>query len=1124
MQPSDLPKGWKKPPLPENEEERLAALHGFSLLDTPAEEVFDAITRIAAQICNAPIALISLVDRDRQWFKSNYGLPGVSETPRDSSFCAHAIAGDKLMEVPDAARDERFRANPLVTGGPKFRFYAGVPLDDGRGHKLGTLCVMDRHPRELSPAQRAMLEELSSIIVRTFEWRRRGVETGTRIGRLLDQSDNEIFVLDPQTLRCLYANRGAIANTGYALAELQSLDYFALFPSLDREMFLRDVAALRSGARKRIDCEAVCRRRDGSSYVSRSNLQFHPDSHPPVVTMMSEDITDRKRIEGELQAYVAGLTAVIAIQQEIATRSLDLETLMRLIVVRAREITGAKGAVIGLMEDNELIYRAATDEALSQLGQKLEMAGALSTAALREATALRCNEAQADPRVDRDACMRLGVRSLVVAPFYRDNRPAGVLKVFSGDAHAFTDQTAQLVQLLATTLGGAMHRHASDLAILEIARGASIESGRDFFKTLVTELAALLGASHVFIGQLAADGRQIRLVAANTKGDAREGIGHSVAGALCDHVLDGEPQVVTRDVKGRFPADDMLQKLDVEAYVGVPLVAADRKTIGLLAALFGAELSDPDRVQSMLQIFAARVASELERQHADRKLRDQTGVLQSVLDSIADGVIVADEHGRLLLVNPAARRIVGLPITEKVSLKNLPAHYGIHRADGKTLFPAEELPIIQAVQDRATDSVELVIRNAAFPDGIVISAHGRPLHGPDGQVRGGVMALRDVTQVKRSELEVRKLTLDLESRVRERTAEVESVNSELEARNDQNELLNELSKILQSCVNVAEGCDVLSKFVPRLFPDYGGGLYLQNAERKSLELRTAWGGALRSEELFGAEQCWGLRRGQLHFNDGRTSGLVCQHLHSGSAETLATMCVPLVAQGETIGLLYLERKAGAKRVSLRSDQSDPRLASTLAEQFALALANIQLRETLRNQSIRDPLTGLYNRRFLEESFRLEWARAQRKQTPLALMMVDVDHFKRYNDKHGHDAGDYVLRELGNLLARFIRESDIACRYGGEEFVLLLPGASGTDANSRARALLSEVRKLNLNFQGTHLGRISVSIGLAVYPDHVQDADGLLQAADAALYAAKGGGRDRVTAAGEKPRAKKRSTA
>jgi diguanylate cyclase (GGDEF)-like protein len=396
--------------------------------------------------------------------------------------------------------------------------------------------------------------------------------------------------------------------------------------------------------------------------------------------------------------------------------------------------------------------------------------------------------------------------------------------------------------------------------------------------------------------------------------------------------------------------------------------------------------------------------------------------------------------------------------------------------------------------------------------------------GPDGKARGGVVALRDVTQLKRSELEVRNLNLDLENRVKERTAEVEAAYSELETRNRENELLNELSRILQSCVNVAEGCDVLTKFVPRLFPGHGGGLYLYNAERRLLELRSAWGGAQHSEEIFSQEQCWALRRGQLHLNDGHTSGLVCQHLQSRAAHSLATICVPLVAQSETIGLLYLERKAGTRRESLQPDESDARLAGTLAEQFALALANIQLRETLRNQSIRDPLTGLYNRRFLEESLRREVSRAQRKESPLALMMVDVDHFKRYNDRHGHDAGDCVLRELGNLLARFIRESDIACRYGGEEFVLLLPGASAADAASRARALLAEVGRLDPVFQGSHLGRLTASIGVAVYPDHVQEGQSLFQAADAAVYAAKAGGRNRVVVAGDKPRSRKRSSA
>jgi diguanylate cyclase (GGDEF)-like protein len=474
-------------------------------------------------------------------------------------------------------------------------------------------------------------------------------------------------------------------------------------------------------------------------------------------------------------------------------------------------------------------------------------------------------------------------------------------------------------------------------------------------------------------------------------------------------------------------------------------------------------------------------------------------------------VTVADADGVVVMRNPAARRMLGVPAPDRMALGSLASHYGLFRADGQTPFPTDELPIMQAVRGQPTDGIELVVRNASFPEGRVVNLHGRPLIGADGQVRGGVVVFRDVTQLKRSEEQVRNMNLELEARVAARTAEVEAANRELEVRYHENELLSGLSKLLQSCVNVAEGGQVIANYGPQLFPDSSGVLYLANPERKSFDSAASWGAEVRSEEVLAGDECWALRRGQLHVADAGGASLVCRHVHAPSGENLAYQCVPLLAQGETVGLLYLEYAGAGALIS----DSARRLATTLAEQLALALGNIQLRERLRNQSIRDSLTGLFNRRFLEESLGRELARAERKETPLALLMVDADHFKRYNDQFGHDAGDHVLQALGQLLGEFIRESDIACRYGGEEFVLLLPGASQTDAAARARTLLDEVRRLALDFQGESLGRLTVSIGLAVFPDHGRDPEALFQMADAALYLAKEGGRDRLVIAGEK---------
>ena len=230
-----------------------------------------------------------------------------------------------------------------------------------------------------------------------------------------------------------------------------------------------------------------------------------------------------------------------------------------------------------------------------------------------------------------------------------------------------------------------------------------------------------------------------------------------------------------------------------------------------------------------------------------------------------------------------------------------------------------------------------------------------------------------------------------------------------------------------------------------------------------------------------------------------------------------SLCVPIMGQGHALGVLHLEF-APATELAGRSGPAEnlraslQLLASSVAGQTAMAFSSLNLRQRLQEQSIRDPLTDLFNRRFMDESLETEVLRATRNSRPLSLLLIDIDHFKRFNDTFGHDAGDHVLQCLADLLRKFFRASDVCCRHGGEEFAIILPDSSLQNAVVRAMSLRTEVKRLNLIYDKQNLGSVTVSIGVAAFPEHGSNASALLKIADRCLYESKSSGRDVVTAA------------
>ena len=346
---------------------------------------------------------------------------------------------------------------------------------------------------------------------------------------------------------------------------------------------------------------------------------------------------------------------------------------------------------------------------------------------------------------------------------------------------------------------------------------------------------------------------------------------------------------------------------------------------------------------------------------------------------------------------------------------------------------------------------------------------------------------------RRSEAEA--ATAEVHARLREGLAELEHKSADLRA-------LSRYGGMLQSCVDPNEALQLTMRMLSTLRPGTGGTVYRMRNSQDHGEAVIHWGTHYAaSAETLTPESCWALRRGQPHLVED-ASATHCPHVSAPDQAGVATACIPLSAQGVQLGLLYLSDKDAG--FLARID-----IIEAAAEQLSMALSNLSLRERLRLQSIREPLTGLFNRRYLEESATREIARCQRRQLPLSLMMLDIDHFKAFNDVHGHAGGDALLAQFGKLLQEHSRGEDIACRYGGEEFTLILPEAGIEAALQRAQAIRAAVEKMRVVHLGKELPHVTVSIGVAAFPGDGSDPESLLRIADEALYRAKHNGRNRV---------------
>ncbi|MFP4437130.1 MAG: PAS domain S-box protein [Chloroflexaceae bacterium] len=397
----------------------------------------------------------------------------------------------------------------------------------------------------------------------------------------------------------------------------------------------------------------------------------------------------------------------------------------------------------------------------------------------------------------------------------------------------------------------------------------------------------------------------------------------------------------------------------------------------------------------------------------------------------------------------------------------------------------------QAIGQHTAYDIE---KRIVHPDGSIRWVHsiGKIICDAQQQPRTLSGAFLDITERKLAEIQLQRANEQLLQG-----------NEHLRQRNREVLLLNQMGDMLQGCIGVDAAYEVIAISAAKLFAGQAGALYMRRTATPVFDAMASWGDPPPTETMLEEQMCWALREQQVALYSQANGGL-CVHLTDCAAA--AVLCVPLVVRAETLGILHLHHGTTLEYDAVRRWRQ---LADTVARQIALALTSLTLREQLQQQAIRDALTGLYNRRYLDETLPRELHRAERDGQPVGIIMLDIDHFKRFNDTYGHDAGDTVLRAVGTFLQQHTRGADIACRYGGEELTLVLPGASPAATQQRAEELRAGIQTLAVQHNGQALAQVTVSLGVAVFPDHGVRADTIIWLADQALYQAKRNGRNRV---------------
>ncbi len=478
---------------------------------------------------------------------------------------------------------------------------------------------------------------------------------------------------------------------------------------------------------------------------------------------------------------------------------------------------------------------------------------------------------------------------------------------------------------------------------------------------------------------------------------------------------------------------------------------------------------------------------------------DTQDAIAEVIDSMEQGVLVWSEDAICEMHNQRVFDVLELGPDD--------LHPGMRRRDFLSMAVARgEFDADTAAKaEKRFDQLAPFSFDRVMPSGAVVATTARPKKSG-----GFVVTFTDVTEARRKEVELeaqRKKSQAAEVRANEALAHERTRKQEARG-------LSQLDEWLQSCKSLDELLLIVGKFLSRLFESSAGELYIYSNSRDVLDGACSWGIETPKAHIQ-PDECWGLRRGRLYQYEKGEVNFSCNHVSDSITDDFdgRYLCIPIIAHGDTVGLLHIRFAAedhGGDAPPIPAERVE--FAIRCSERISLAIANVKLRDELRDQSTKDPLTGLYNRRYFLELCRRELSQSERHGQSIGLISLDADYFKKFNDTHGHDAGDLVLRSISDVMMEMFSGPETVARFGGEEFSILLPDTTPENALERAEALRQKIESNVLRYDDRALPKVTISAGVASFPANGTSPQELLREADRALYQAKDGGRNRVVLA------------